>query len=718
MNITSVCGYSAVMSPGRWLFSRVTNPEEFVPDGEPVEMLRTELRGACLTGGESLRALIAKATQWSSAEAERFRAYQIPTGSEVSHRMVRKAVLWWAPIGLASGAWLQWLTSPANADQPIFLKILQLYASDVGSGHPRSDRGSAYLGVLRQLRASERATPLARLASDPRIDDRAFHLSAMLLLMSRRPEEFYQELIGADLCLRAIGMPPPVVLAMQSLQLDSKLIDYSSPREGLSPLEHCYEIAESLLTESADSAARVGSGFAWALSTLIEQIDALHDQLRGLLDPWCEMASLMKLRAREGSVYHERVQLEGRSLQDWLKECLVEARPFLEALARSKLVKPGHSDISPLVNELVSERGRMFRIFSPDDLVVIRRWIDALPDPGGLSNHTNTPLIEERARKSWLSALPALLDTGAPSNSEPKNLREAYHKLITRSGSAEIRNWSMKYVVGWLARTQYRMHSASVPLPTIWRPEHLRQWLKDQHDRHAAEFTEKANTPLPSREALIDDAVQTALLTLIDGSWLQGFADYEFASSDIGHSLFSTYWDELGNGEPDLNHPRIYRETLKGMGINLPPTGSLEFVNWPGFRDASFELPVYWLSIGRFPRTFLPETLGLNLAMELSGVGGAYRRGSKALQEYGFSTRFVDIHNTIDNVATGHSAWAADAIDAFMATLPDSTGPGSRSHAWHRIRTGYRSLNPPEGFMARLAAARATGSLWRLRKLQ
>ncbi|MCE0446282.1 hypothetical protein LT493_20645 [Streptomyces tricolor] len=41
--------------------------------------------------------------------------------------------------------------------------------------------------------------------------------------------------------------------------------------------------------------------------------------------------------------------------------------------------------------------------------------------------------------------------------------------------------------------------------------------------------------PLPSREAVIDDTVQTAPLTLIDGSWLQGFTDYEQASSEIGH---------------------------------------------------------------------------------------------------------------------------------------------------------------------------------------
>nr|WP_238420460.1 iron-containing redox enzyme family protein [Streptomyces taklimakanensis] len=230
------------------------------------------------------------------------------------------------------------------------------------------------------------------------------------------------------------------------------------------------------------------------------------------------------------------------------------------------------------------------------------------------------------------------------------------------------------------------------------------------HDRHNEAFEQGAEQELPSREALVDSTVQLAPLTLIDGAWIQGFTDYEHASSEIGHSLFDTYWDELGNGEARLNHPLIYREVLQEMGVDVPPTASRAFAEWEGFRDASFDLPVYWLSIGRFPQTFMPEVLGLNLAMELSGVGGTYRKARLALKKYGFSTRFVDIHNTVDNVATGHSAWAADAIDTYLSSITASQGAGALDSAWERVRTGYRSLNPPSGFRARQAARRAARS--------
>lgn len=700
-------------SSARWLFSRMANPEACLPDGEPIEVLRIELGGASLSTSWSLDSLVDEASAWSAATAEQFRTQRVSADILGRRLLFRKAALWWAPIGLASGAWLQWLISPGTAEVPLYLKILSLYSSDVGVGHPGTARGSAYLSLLRELRASEKAVPLARLASDPRIDDRAFQLSALLLLMSRRPEDFCQELIGADLCLRAVGMPPPLALARPDLQVDWMSIDYSSSREaGFSPVGECYSIAQSLVRDGTESATRVCSGFVWTLSALRGQVDALYEQLRGSLDPWSDMAELMKLRAREGMVYHSRVRLEERPLQEWLTECRTNPTPFLEVLARSKLVKPGRSDISPLVSELVTDRGPMFRIFSPGDLVVIRRWIDALQERDGPSGDagfyaTNILSPDKLTRQPWLTALPALIETSSASKRYPRNLREAYHWLIGRSDSLELRDWCLRYVAGWLARTRYRMRSGSVPLPASWSPEGLRPWLQTQHDRHAADFSEGADSPLPSRDAVIDDAVQKALLTLIDGSWLQGFTDYDLASSDIGHSLFSTYWDELGNGEANLNHPRIYREVLRGMSVDLPPTGTLDFVSWKGFRDASFELPVYWLCIGRFPQTFLPEVLGLNLAMELSGVGGAYRRASMALHEHGFSTRFVDIHNTIDNVATGHSSWAADAIDTMMASLPDSGGPGGRPEAWNRVRTGYRSLTPPGGFMARQVGLRA-----------
>jgi hypothetical protein len=342
----------------------------------------------------------------------------------------------------------------------------------------------------------------------------------------------------------------------------------------------------------------------------------------------------------------------------------------------------------------------MHRVFAPGDLAVIRRWIDCLP--GGEA--ARPPVRRPRRPHPILPALEAGAGSGLGRDRRPAGLREAYYLLQRRSDTPALRHYAIHYVGGWLARARHGIDRAPDQLPARWSPEGLRPWLLEQHDRHDREFRAVAAVPVPSREAVVDATVQLAPLTLIDGAWLQGFTDYEHASSETGCFLFETYWDELGNGEPRLSHPLIYREVLAEMDVRLPPTASPEFAEWPGFRERSFALPVYWLCIGRFPRTFMPEVLGLNLAMELSGVGGGYRRARRALEAHGFSTRFVDIHNTIDNVAAGHAAWAADAIDGYLTAMAMAQGAAAQAEVWQRVRAGYRSLDPPDGLRAWLAA--------------
>lgn len=672
----------------RMIYAYAADAEARIPNGRALAEVRAELG----RGGRpaALDDLVDEARTWSATCGEQFRALlDKADGDEARRAMVRRTALGAAPLALTSGAWLQWLSAPGNAEDAVVLRVLALYAADVGVGHPNDSRGDHYLELLRRLRISENAVPIARLAGDQRISAGAFRLPAVLAVMSRRPDDFTGELLGADLCLRTVGLLPPLALLEKALPTE---VDWS--KLDLSDLAEQSRAAADELDQDA-----VRRGFTWALATLKNWTTALLDEALAATRPEHDMAELIRQRAREGAVYHQKFQLAGQSLGKWLQQARTDPAPLLAELATSKLIRPGRSEASPLVQGLVGERGPMFRIFSPEDLAIIKRWIDSLPAAQPVS-----ATVEE---DDSLDALADALKADVPvTGSKPTSLRAAYHQLMTRVDSPVLRAWSLEYVRGWLARARHGMDRTSMPLPEQWDSAGLRPWLQAQHDRHGVEFSETADNELPSREAVIDDTLQTAPLTLIDGSWLHGFTDYQLASSEIGHSLFETYWDELGNGEPRLNHPLLYRGVLREMDIDLPPTSSPEFARYPGFRDASFELPVYWLCIGRFPRTFLPEILGLNLAMELSGVGGTYRRAGLALRTYGFSTRFVDIHNTIDNVATGHSAWAADAIDTHLASLSDSPGQGQRAEVWERVRAGYRSLNPPTGFLARRAQRR------------
>ncbi|SOD62815.1 Iron-containing redox enzyme [Streptomyces zhaozhouensis] len=675
-----------------------------------------------------LDALTARARAWSAETTRRFTTVLAPLTGAHRTPAARCVLLNTAPLALTTGAWLQWLTSAGNAETEPALRALALYASDLGVGLPDAHRGADYRALLARHHL-EPATPGLRLAASEHLITASFRLPGVLLAMSRLPDHFRPEILGADLCLRAAGLAPPLA-ALTGHELDEPTADALDPgaaRAGgtATGLALSTAAARALLAEphpdtAPRTARRLHHGHAWALRELARWSEDLLAETALTQHPDYGVWRLIHTRARPAAVYHSGYTLAGRPLADWFQHLDDGPGPFLDALARSPLVRPGRPDASPLVCGLIDARGPMFRVFTDDETATLRRWIARLPERDRLRAATpgGTPAADRAladARHRWnlpaaTAPEPEAEPADAPHPDDPaafdhRSPRAAYHALLSRRTSPALRRFAHDYTTRWLTRARYRLRHAPGQLPARWdRVSGLRDWLATAHDRHAEQL-DRAAPPLPTREELVDSTLQLAPLIMIDGGWLQGFTDHHHASAPSGHFLFRTYWDELGNGESEWNHPRIYRELLAEMGIELPATDAPEFSAWPGFRDASFATPVYWLSISRFPQTFQPEILGLNLAMELSGVGGGYRSASLALRHHGYSTQFVDLHNTIDNVATGHSAWAVDAIDNYLADLPRLVGPHQEQAVWERVRVGYRSLNPPTTAAARLYAA-------------
>ncbi|MEW9553634.1 iron-containing redox enzyme family protein [Nonomuraea sp. NPDC050783] len=695
----------------RVLYVRASDPEEILLSDALIDDLARAIHGREHVGGPpadpgaELDHILRRAGEWADAEGERYRLVaESPRFADARSSIAGRIALNSAPMALISGAWLQWLVSSGNGDSELSTLVLGMYATDVGVGHSRSDRGSRYAELLQDLGLASRAVPESRLAAEPQTLDRAFELPGVLLAMSRCGEEFLPELLGADVCLRWLGLLPPLGFLRDSLRVEAR---WDSIDLGRQTRDTSLAIARAFVAADGGEAARLLHGARWALARVQEWSAELRADVENALDPAFEMAEMLRLRARQAAAYHDDFLLDGKPLREWF----VDARDggaegFMAALAASRLVKPGQPDGSRLLGGLVDATGPMFRIFSPDDVSVIRRWIASLGEGDGWS--AGSPPEDGRSTKPEAGGgepggaevsrtappAPAGRRRGAVAGEAPATIRLAYHRLLRRGDSPELRRYALTYVSDWLDRSRAGIERVRKP-PRTWQPGSLRKWLLDQHDEHDELFQASGDLEAPARDLVIDTYVQMAPLNLIDGSWLSGFTDYRQASSDFGHFLFATYWDELGNGERRLNHPLIYRGLMREMGFDLPPTASLEFADWPGFRDESFELPVYWLSINRFPRRFLPETLGLNLAMELSGVGGTYRRERSNLRAHGFSSQYFDIHNTIDNVATGHSAWAADAIEVYLAELSSRLGTEAAEKSWERIRVGFRSLHPP-----------------------
>jgi hypothetical protein len=274
--------------------------------------------------------------------------------------------------------------------------------------------------------------------------------------------------------------------------------------------------------------------------------------------------------------------------------------------------------------------------------------------------------------------------------------RELYHGLLNHENNLTIFDDARAFAETWLARAAAFVERGPDALPFAdYTRERLRHWFEDRALRQAQSYAGPRQDIDKPREQVIEEAVQLCPMIFVDGAWVQRWTNAGHVETGIGTLLYKIFSDEIGNGDTHLNHPNIYRDLMRQMGIDLPDFRSRTFAMSELFSDAAFEVPAFWLSISQFPRHFLPETLGLNLAMELSGVGGAYRTARDELRHYQFDTRFVDLHNTIDNVSTGHSAMALQAIELYMDAPLVTASPAASHTQWRRVWTGFRALAIP-----------------------
>src|SRR5690606_7716246 len=91
---------------------------------------------------------------------------------------------------------------------------------------------------------------------------------------------------------------------------------------------------------------------------------------------------------------------------------------------------------------------------------------------------------------------------------------------------------------------------------------------------------------------------------LVDGAWLYGLCAY----SDNARlsDLITTYVEELGEGQADKNHVKLYRELLAKHTLDADD----------GLPDTFYQQGLVQLALGWNAQDFLPEIVGFNLGYE------------------------------------------------------------------------------------------------------
>ncbi len=620
-----------------------------------------------------------------------------PANHQQNHSNLHYCLMQIAPVQLTEPCWLQNISQSATSASDFAVKLLSVYRnlSQGGSGTPTL--AELYQALLLKAGITLPAINSKAFCRQPELLDCVFDYAAVQLALAHFPRVFFPELLGFTWA------------HCQSATLFEALFtNFPASNDDLTAFcrsRHARLSAQlplviglikdylSLFKAQQESLwFRIQNGYylhRWQAAVCCGQIQQQLDKPPSVPQT---LAKIFAQKAFAAVGHHGTVTLAGKTLDQWFAESPFDADNFLQALNQSSYIDHRQPTASRLLR-LFDFNGPMFGVLNQNERKVLETW---LVSGNGEANVAAEP-IAPRAKST--PAFPSATG-GTPQetvNFEKLTNRALYYYLVNADLFPDVLPTAKRKAENILRNARFlnRPPFARYDQRTF---ETLIE-MRYQHEIDA--YQPLQGTPKLSRQTYRWGIEQFAPTVLTDGCWLQCTEQLRYCSGkQITDRLFRIYCDEAGNGILQQNHPYIYQQLLHSLQIELPPIHSREFCEYDGFIGHAFDLPAFLLSICRFPATYLPEILGLNLAIELSGLGKVYLRLADELKYWRIDPTIVNIHISIDNYASGHAALAKQAVALYLDDIGARYGDNEMQRHWRRIHTGYRSLKTAGGLFS------------------
>jgi L-Lysine epsilon oxidase N-terminal/L-lysine epsilon oxidase C-terminal domain/Iron-containing redox enzyme len=268
--------------------------------------------------------------------------------------------------------------------------------------------------------------------------------------------------------------------------------------------------------------------------------------------------------------------------------------------------------------------------------------------------------------------------------------REYFHIMLNIESYPDFLPSARELAERYLAEARDLQRSPDCPddlRPFTYSTRVLRSRLEQIYTSAAqsADLFSLADVPL-NRDMVIERLVQMAPFNQVDGAWLRNVG--RIGPIDEVHSLLFHVWmDELGNGDPKLNHSNIYTDLLHSVGVYLEPVSSRAYIENQRIVDSAFTSPLFQLVIAEFSEDYLPEIVGMTLHLEWAVV--AVKPQVAIMESLGIDPMFYSLHIGIDNSVTGHGAMAKRTTELYLDEVRASSGDKAMQEVWSRIWDGY-----------------------------
>lgn len=182
-----------------------------------------------------------------------------------------------------------------------------------------------------------------------------------------------------------------------------------------------------------------------------------------------------------------------------------------------------------------------------------------------------------------------------------------------------------------------------------------------------------------------------APLKLVDGAWLGHLnkITMPFSLRPIVKETWQVFTEELGNGNRDQHHVKIFEDLLREFEPDLPSPTTKSILH-PRYKLGNLK---YWraavaqLIVSLFPHEFLPEMLGFNMHFESLQLDTM--QAAKELPEVHLDAYYFLLHVSIDNGHSGHAAMAMESVAHYIRHMSETEGEVAAETAWRRIQAGY-----------------------------
>lgn len=200
-----------------------------------------------------------------------------------------------------------------------------------------------------------------------------------------------------------------------------------------------------------------------------------------------------------------------------------------------------------------------------------------------------------------------------------------------------------------------------------------------------------------------------AVVKYVDGGWIGAIVNSLPVSQQrpflrdtslertCGKIAWQVISEEFGDGDLTKNHVYLYERLIASLrlGSHTSPTSHLGYE--PGFDGTADDagVPNCWAAavaqqcIGLLaaPEDYFPEALGFNMAYETLPYHLLVT--SYELRELKIDDYYFNIHITIDNPSTGHSAMARIAVEQYIEGVRARDGEQAAQIAWRRVQAGF-----------------------------